>query len=318
MKEYNQGEVFKDSSEKGKDRQWKERKINNINLAKAFDELEYKISENIFSCAEILRYKQQEDGSLKLYQTWFCKNKLCPICNWRRAMKYSYQTSLIVDEAIKRFPKGRFLFLTLTVKNVVGTELNQAMSEMTKAFNRMTRYKKVDKNMLGYIRATEVTQNEERDDYHPHMHILIFVKSSYFSGAGDNYLSQNDWTDLWKKAAKLDYTPVVNIKAVKPQSKNEHDPNGMKKAILETAKYPVKPMEFDSENIEVVRDLYEGMYRKRLISFGGIFKEIRKELDLDNIEEGDLINTSDDDTTSNTAKEIVAIWNWDRQNYYVK
>ena len=166
MTEYNQGEIFKDNSKSGKDRQWKERKLNNINLAKAFEELEYKISENVFSCAEILRYKQQADGSLKLYQTWFCKNKLCPICNWRRAMKYSYQTSLIVDEAIKRFPKGRFLFLTLTVKNVVGEELNQAMSEMTKAFNRLTRYKKVDKNMLGYIRATEVTQNEERDDSH--------------------------------------------------------------------------------------------------------------------------------------------------------
>ena len=142
MTEYNQGEIFKDNSKSGKDRQWKERKLNNINLAKAFEELEYKISENVFSCAEILRYKQQADGSLKLYQTWFCKNKLCPICNWRRAMKYSYQTSLIVDEAIKRFPKGRFLFLTLTVKNVVGEELNQAMSEMTKAFNRLTRYKK--------------------------------------------------------------------------------------------------------------------------------------------------------------------------------
>lgn len=232
-------------------------------------------------------------------------------------MKYSYQTSLIVDEAIKRFPKGRFLFLTLTVKNVVGEELNQAMSEMTKAFNRLTRYKKVDKNMLGYIRATEVTQNEEQDNYHPHMHVLLFVKSSYFKNT-DSYLTQEEWTNLWKKAVKLDYTPIVDIKAVKPQSKNELDPNGMKKAILETAKYPVKPMEFDSENIEVVRYLHEGMYRKRLISFGGIFKEIRKELDLDNIEEGDLINTSYEDTTSNTAKEIVAIWNWERKNYFLK
>ena len=32
-----------------------------------------------------------------------------------------------------------------------------------------------------------------------------------------------------EKAAKLDYTPIVDIKAVKPQSKNELDPNGMKK-----------------------------------------------------------------------------------------
>ncbi|MCC9878570.1 protein rep, partial [Streptococcus agalactiae] len=32
-------------------------------------------------------------------------NKLCPMCNWRRSMKYSYQTSKIVDEAIKKEPK---------------------------------------------------------------------------------------------------------------------------------------------------------------------------------------------------------------------
>ena len=48
MTEYNQGEIFKDNSKTGKDRKWKERKLNNINLAKAFEELEYKISENVF------------------------------------------------------------------------------------------------------------------------------------------------------------------------------------------------------------------------------------------------------------------------------
>lgn len=318
MTEFNQGQIFTDNSKTGKDRKWKERKLQNINLAKAFKELEYKINENVFSCAEVLKYKEQADGSLKLYQTWFCKNKLCPICNWRRAMKYSYQTSLIVDEAIKRHPKGRFLFLTLTVKNVLGDELNQAISELAKSFDRLFRRAKVKKNMLGYLRATEITRNEERNDFHPHIHILMFVKSSYFSGSGDNYISQEEWTEMWEKSAKLDYIPVVNVKAVRPQSKNEHDPNGMKKAILETAKYPTKPIDYNSEDIGVVRDLHEGMYRKRLISFGGLFKEIRKELNLDNVEEGDLINTSDEDTASNTAKEIVAIWNWDRQNYFVK
>lgn len=317
MTEFNQGEIFKDTSKTGKDRNWKERKLQNINLAKAFKELEYKINENVFSCAEVLKYKEQADGSLKLYQTWFCKNKLCPICNWRRAMKYSYQTSLIVDEAIKRYPKGRFLFLTLTVKNVPGDELNQKLSELAKSFDRLFRRSKVKKNLLGYIRATEVTRNEEREDFHPHIHVLIFVKSSYFANS-DNYISQNEWTEMWEKSAKLDYTPVVDIKAVKTKVKNEYDPNGMKKAILETAKYPTKPIDYNSNDIEVVRDLHEGMYRKRLISFGGLFKEIRKELNFDNVEEGDLINTSDEDTSSNTAKEIVAIWNWDRQNYFIK
>ena len=31
-------------------------------------------------------------------------------------MKYAYQAELVVNEAMKRYPKGRFLFLTLTIK----------------------------------------------------------------------------------------------------------------------------------------------------------------------------------------------------------
>ena len=40
-------------------------------------------------------------------------------------MKYAYQAELVVNEAMKRYPKGRFLFLTLTIKNVSGKELNK-------------------------------------------------------------------------------------------------------------------------------------------------------------------------------------------------
>ncbi|MDQ6222640.1 protein rep, partial [Staphylococcus epidermidis] len=40
-------------------------------------------------CAEILEYKQnRETGERKLYRVWFCKSRLCPMCNWRRAMKH--------------------------------------------------------------------------------------------------------------------------------------------------------------------------------------------------------------------------------------
>ena len=56
MKEYFQGDEFKDISKNGKDRKWKERKINNLNLAKIFDSLDYPDSFifNIKSCAEYL------------------------------------------------------------------------------------------------------------------------------------------------------------------------------------------------------------------------------------------------------------------------
>lgn len=314
---------FKDVSKNGKDRKWRKRKLSNIELGDILDDLEYKTAERVLMCAEVLKFKEQADGTNKLYQTYFCKNKLCPICNWRRSMKYAYQAELVVNEAMKRYPKGRFLFLTLTVKNVSGKELNKTLSKMTEGFNRLFKYKKVDKNVLGYLRATEVTYSSERNDYHPHLHVLLFVRSSYFKGG--NYISQEEWTNFWVKAMKLDYTPIVDIQAVK-----DKNGRGLKKAILETAKYPVKPFDVfkdDDNNVivldyhtkkRVVDDMLNGLYRKRQIGFGKLFKDIKKELELDDIEDGDLIQTGEEKDTESTGKEIVAVWNWQRMNYFVK
>ncbi|EHO54778.1 hypothetical protein HMPREF9104_00003 [Lentilactobacillus kisonensis F0435] len=44
---------------------------------------------------------------------------------------------------------------------------------------------------------------------------LLFVKSSYFTGNGNNYLSQADWIDLWQKALRSSYKPIVNVEAVR-------------------------------------------------------------------------------------------------------
>ena len=235
-------------------------------------------------------------------------------------MKYAYQAELVVNEAMKRYPKGRFLFLTLTIKNVSGKELNKTLSKMTEGFRRLMMYKKVDKNILVYLRATEVTYSSEHENYHPHLHVLLFVRPSYFRSKED-YLKQEDWTKLWAKAMKLDYVPVVDIRAVR--AKKQQD---LKSAIIETAKYPVKPFDVDTSKEQltekdkdrVTADLIDGLYRKRQIGFGKLFKEIKAELELDSIEEGNLVKTGADETTESTGREIIAIWNWDRKNYFVK
>lgn len=310
----NQEQVLVDKNKKGKDRNWRGRKILSLKLAGIFNDLGYaeKLVERIASCGDTLRFIRQEDGSLKLYQAYFCKNKLCPMCNWRRSMKYSYQTSQIVDEAIKEQPKGRFLFLTLTVKNVPGVELNNTISSLTKSFDRLFKRAKVQKNLIGYLRSVEVTYNEKENTYHPHIHVLMMVNSSYFSGAGNNYITQKEWGDMWSQSLKVDYVPMVDIRSVKEKGK------GLKGAILETAKYPVKPIELDVENKQVVEDLYKGLYRKRQLGYGGLFKEIRKKLQLSDIENGDLVHTSDDKENISKGTEIVAIWNATKQNYLLK
>ncbi|MCD0074585.1 protein rep [Streptococcus agalactiae] len=313
VSEVNQEVVLLDKNSKGKNRDWRGRKIMSLKLADVFENLGYKKSmiERIQSCGEVLSFIRQNDDSLKLYQAYFCKNKLCPMCNWRRSMKYSYQTSRIVDEAIKQEPKGRFLFLTLTVKNVPGVELNGTLTSLTKSFDRLFKRAKVQKNIIGYLRSVEVTHNEITGEYHPHIHVLLMVRPSFFQSKKD-YINQKEWGEMWSQSLKVDYIPMVDIRAVKEKGK------GLRGAILETAKYPTKPFKLEIENKQVVDDLYNGLYRKRQLGYGGLFKVIKKQLALDDAENGDLIHTSEDKDSLSEGTKIVAIWNATKQNYYLK
>ena len=308
-----QGEILVDKNSLGKERDWRGRKILSLKLADIFKELQYKKTfvERVISCGDTLQFIQNQDGNLKLYQAYFCKNKLCPMCNWRRSMKYSYQTSRIVDEAIKQSPKGRFLFLTLTVKNVEGKALNSTISQLTKSFDRLFKRAKVQKNLLGYLRSVEVTHNENDKTYHPHIHVLMMVRPSYFQSKKD-YITQKEWSDMWSQSLKVDYVPMIDIRTVKETGK------GLRGAVLETAKYPTKPIKLDIENKQVVDDLYNGLYRKRQLGYGGLFKAIKKQLALDDAENGDLVHTSDDKENISKGTEIVAIWNANKHNYYLK
>jgi len=330
-------EILHDVNKNGKDRKWKERKEANLRHAKRMEKLGYseKAVERVTVCADILKFHRDPIKGLKLYQAYFCGNKLCPLCNWRRSMKYSWQIKKIIEKALERYPKARFLFLTLTIKNVKAERLSDAIIEINKSFDRLFRRKKVNKNLIGFVRSLEVTYNDKTKEYHPHIHVLLMVKPTYFKGS-ENYISQEDWTDMWEESANLFYTPVVNIKAVKEKVvkddlKSDFSEDGIMKAVLETAKYPVKPFEIEKDkNGKVIKrseeeltkitgELLEGLYKKRQLGFGGIFKEIRKELKLDDIENGDLVNTSDEDKTETSkADEVVAYWNYARANYFIK
>lgn len=313
--------ILVDRTKCGKIRPWKEKKIANVGYFELLHILEFKKAERVKDCAFVLEYKEsRETGERKLYKVWFCKSRLCPMCNWRRAMKHGIQANKVISEVIRQKPTARWLFLTLTVKNVYdGEELNKSLSDMAKGFNRMMKYKKVAKNLIGFMRATEVTINEIDNSYNQHMHVLVCVEPTYFKNT-ENYINQKQWIKFWRKAMKLDYDPSVKISIVRPKNKYKTD---VESAIAETAKYPVKDTDFmtddEQKNLKRLSDLEEGLYRKRLISYGGLLKEIHKKLNLDDVEEGDLIHVDDEqEQADQEGFSIIAMWNWERQNYFIK
>ncbi len=314
-------QILQDTTKNGKDRKWKERKLSSIELGKRLEKLDYRSFERTYQCAEVLEFTKAIDtDDLTLKRAWFCKNKLCSLCNWRRSMKYSYQAQEVVKKAIELYPNGRFLFLTLTVKNISAKDLNSSLSELTESFHRLFRRAKIQKNLLGFLRSTEVTRNQKTGLYHPHIHVLLFVKSTYFKT--DNYINQEEWTGLWKQSAKLNYTPIVDIRIVKPKQKTKNTKDELIGAILETAKYPTKPIdilgETEDEKLQITDELMKGLYRKRQIAFGKLFKMIKKELDFDDVEDGDLVNVEENKNDDlNVAQTVIARWNWECKNYFV-
>src|SRR5699024_8054845 len=83
----------------------REKKIENIDYFELLHILEFKKAERVKDCAEVLEYKvSYETGEKTLYRVWFCKSRLCPMCNWRRAMKHGIQSQKVVAEVIKQKP----------------------------------------------------------------------------------------------------------------------------------------------------------------------------------------------------------------------
>lgn len=101
----------------------------------------------------------------------------------------------------------------------------------------------------------------------------------------------------------------------KNNKKTNKDMTKIEVAVQETTKFSMKDADYLTgdlkNNLEVVRDLKKGLYRKQMVTYGGLLKEIHKEMNLDDVEEGNLVLENE------KAYSIVTKWNWQLKNYFV-
>lgn len=305
-------EILKDTSKNsGKVRPWKQKKLANLTYAEYLEVLNFKKAHNVSKCGEVLQFAKTDNG-LKLYQTWFCHSRLCPLCSWRRSIKNSYELRKILDMAYKKEPSAIFLFLTLTEESSKLGELRKNLTSMNRSIYRLFKYKDVKKDLLGYVRSTEITVNRDNLTFHQHVHILLMMKSSYFSRC--HYLTQEKWSQLWQRARKLDYKPIVNIKKIRASKKD----NSLIASAKEVSKYQVKDYDYITDDekgdLVVVDELEHALAGTRQLSFAGLLKEIRHDLLLDE-KEDDLINVEDEKENDNIVDTVMYRWNSKVSNY---
>lgn len=301
---------------------WKEKKEDNLLINESYKRLAqkynikkfYNISYYMLYCASYLEFKLFEDESKKLHLANFCRCRLCPMCNWRRSKKIFGQVSKVVDE-IDRLKKYDYIFLTLTIKNCIPEELENNINLISKSFMRMfTDSKKIKNICKGYFRAIEVTYNKKENTYHPHIHCIVVVEKYYFNWRNENYIKTEEWSELWGKYLKIDYLPVVYVsKVTSKKYKNS--------AVAEISKYTVKSKDIiiNNRHGKVNEDLtdknvlvlHNALKNKRLITFGGIMKELHKKLNLEDLnkDDVDLLNTDVEDN-DNLLNYIILKYKW--------
>ena len=281
-------------------------------------------AERIGSCSQLLEFMSQVDPetaeiALKLNHTHFCRVRHCPVCQWRRSLKWRARFFEAMPKIREAYPTARFVFLTLTVKTCQVTDLRSQLSYMNKSWQRFVERRAFP--AIGWLKSVEVTRqykctspstctynalkkrcpNCYPTQYaHPHFHALLMVNASYF---GEGYLSHEKWVEMWQQSLRVDYAPQVNIQALKPKKGTtiEETEEQIAKMLCETLKYSVKPDELMVDKDWLV-ELTTQLHKTRSVALGGVFKQFVSEDEPD-----DLININDQETE---ISEGVALRFW--------
>ena len=267
-------------------------------------------SKAVENCGTYLEFSinETDNSDVRLSKAYFCKDRLCPMCNWRKSLKVFAQISKIMD-AMEKENEYAFIFLTLTIKNCSGSDLKDTLEILRKGYSKLLRKKECASAFQGSFATWEVTYNRNTNEWHPHIHAIIAVKKYYFSGK--YYISQERFRELWSECIKTDYLPLVNVKKVKS---DENLGISIKSAVCEVAKYAVKGsdvvmMDDLDQSTKNVIVLLDALNKKRLITMTGCFKELHKKLNLDDVEDGDLTHINEDEMRPD-VKYIVLRYKW--------
>lgn len=229
----------------------------------------------------------------KLYHANFCRDRLCPMCAWRRSYKIFGQMSKIMNLLGN---SCRFLFLTLTVPNCEPEDLNETLDKMMHAWSKLVRRSRFRRSVLGFFRALEITRNRFNGTYHPHFHVVLAVSPKYFKD--DRYISRDEWLRMWQQSMNDDSITQVDVRTMRDKVTGDVSAQALASAVAESAKYAVKAADYVFSGNSALMDsivstLSGALYHRRLTALGGVFKSAWLSLGLDDPEDGDLVHLDD-------------------------
>jgi plasmid rolling circle replication initiator protein Rep len=256
-------------------------------------------ADRISQCSQLLEFRELPDPKtgqqkLKLASAKFCRVRHCPICQWRRSLQWKARAYENLPRVVEDYPHGRWMFLTLTLKNCPLIDLRETLAHLNESFRRLTQLKAFPG--VGWIKSVEITRGKDGKSAHPHLHCLILLKDSYYE---EGYLSKKEWIALWKQSLRVDYSPILDIKAVCPKS----SPVAL---IAEILKYQCKESDM-VVSAEWFLEYVKQVHGTRAIGIGGVLQDYFKQV---GEEPEDLIGHHEDDdlVQSESAQSFYFRW----------
>lgn len=272
-------------------------------------------AQRMSDCSGLLQFAWADnietgETCLKLSKAQFCRVRHCPVCQWRRSLMWQARFYQSLPVIVQEHPKARWLFLTLTVRNMPVCELRDALQHMNKSWQRLIKRKEF-KAVQGWIRTTEITRGKD-GSAHPHFHILLMVPPSWFRG--QTYVKQQRWVELWGDCLQVDYAPTVDIRTVKPKhdgASHSGITEQLRGAVSETLKYAVKPSDM-VDDPDWFLTMTKQVHNLRFIATGGALKNC---LRVDDESNDDLIVASEQE--AETGDKLSFSWR-PTMRHYVK
>jgi plasmid rolling circle replication initiator protein Rep len=342
-------DVLIDMNQYGGERPWKDYKKQAALLVDSLERLDilhggldyYKKAHYIRDCASRLDFHGCPHGHEKrLSRAWFCRVRLCPMCQWRRSLHQSFQMRQVAREAMHRHSNMDWFSLTLTTENAHAENLLSAFKHINAAWAKLTDRKAFKQHIHGFYKAIEITtsinlRSYSPVTYHVHPHIILAVTPSYSTHGG---FTKKRWTTLWQDALGVDYIPSIAIKKVKPKKQQEHEgdipshKDRMLHALAYEAYYSSKSdaaqyLIKENEDLTdlIVSTLHENLHGTRRYSFGGLLKNIHHELfprnksrDIDD-DKADLVHIGErkhDSCSCCNSPFTEQVYNWNNINFF--
>lgn len=224
----------------------------------------------------------QNTGEKRLKHVFFCRQRLCPICQKKLSQKRKQDLIKIVEQ----LQVSDFLFITFTINNCRGEDLRKTIERINKGFVKMYRNRlnneRTNGFCSGYYKRIAVTYNEEDDTYNPYIHVAVSIDKSYYHR---NRMTLKEWKSQWQKYLGLDYLTQVSVKSVR------NNKEGLMNEICQITK---PDLLIDTGELTSVAKRFELMDRQlsnlKMITTGGVFQEAMKKLNIKSeMESADLL-----------------------------